>query len=272
MRNFTNSRRLGSFPGRAAAWLSRAAPGVLFLLLSLAAGAWAAPSIIGGIVPHHDLAVEMIEDFYQRIGSEDANRVWLFSPDHFRRARAYAPFCPDDWKAPSRILKADGEAFRILENLSVSGPDRALFGKEHGITIHIPYVAKHFPKATVVPMVVGYSTPDLALLELKKAIMKIAGEDDVFILSMDLSHYKTPEGMVREDEKTLPVLAGLNHGQTKEIDVDARRAAALLLLLMKELGAEEGTVIHRSDTSEILGRRVESGTSYATIIYHLRKK
>ncbi|NLA91785.1 MAG: hypothetical protein GX843_09165, partial [Synergistaceae bacterium] len=119
----------------------------------------------------------------------------------------------------------------------------------------------------VLPMVIGLKTPDLALLELKKAILKIAGEGDLFILSMDFSHYKTPEAMTREDAKTFPVLAGLHHGRTREIDVEAGRAAALLLLLMKDLGVKEGTVIRRSDISEFLERRVESGTSYGTILY-----
>ncbi|MGI6252702.1 MAG: AmmeMemoRadiSam system protein B [Aminivibrio sp.] len=267
MKNFTDSQGFWPVSGRALPGLSRGALGILFLLLGLAAGAWAAPPVRGGIVPHHDVAIEMIEDFYHRVASEDVKRVWLFSPDHFRQARSFAPYCPDDWATPFRTIKADEEASRILKDLSVSGPDSALFEKEHGITIHIPYVARHFPNATVLPMVIGLKTPDLALLELKKAILKIAGESDLFILSMDFSHYKTPEAMAREDEKTLPVLAGLHHSRTGEIDVDAGRAAALLLLLMKDLGVQEGTVIRRSDISEILGRRVESGTSYGTILY-----
>ncbi|MGI6782844.1 MAG: AmmeMemoRadiSam system protein B [Aminivibrio sp.] len=244
--------------------LLRAAP---LLILLLAGTARASPPVRGGIVPHHDIAADMIEEFYRRAGSEEASRVWIFSPDHFRRAKTFAPFCPDDWQTPLRTMKADGDASRILAKLSVSGPDGALFQKEHGITVHIPYIAEHFPNATVMPMTVSSNTPDLALLELKKAILKAAGEGDVFILSMDLSHYKTPEAMAGEDEKTLPVLTGLSHGRTGEIDVDARRAAALLLMIMKDLGVKEGTVIRRSDTSEILGRRVESGTSYGTIVY-----
>ena len=108
-------------------------------------------------------------------------------------------------------------------------------------------------------------TPDLALLELKSNFEN-SGSNDVFILSMDLS-YKTPEAMAKEDEKTLSVLTKLNHARTGEIDVDARRAAALLLMILRELGAAEGEILARSDSSEILGRRVGSGTSYAAVIY-----
>lgn len=256
-------------PEKAPRGLFRAAALALAALWALAPAAWGgqAPRVIGGIVPHHDLAVEMIENFYRRAGAAEAKRVWLLSPDHFRRARTFAPFSPDDWRTPSRVLKADREAAAVLGVLSVSGADGALFQKEHGITIHIPYVAEFFPNASVVPVVVRSQTPDLALLELKKAILRIAGSNDVFILSMDLSHYKTPEAMAKEDEKTLSVLTKLNHARTGEIDVDARRAAALLLMILRELGAAEGEILARSDSSEILGRRVGSGTSYAAVIY-----
>jgi hypothetical protein len=38
-------------------------------------------------------------------------------------------------------------------------------------------------------------------------------------------------------------------------------------MLFRDLGIKEGTVLEHSDSSRILGRRIESGTSYATIIY-----
>jgi|LSQX01.2.fsa_nt_gb AmmeMemoRadiSam system protein B len=224
-------------------------------------------SIIGGIVPHHDIALGMIERFYEHIESPLVRRVWLFSPDHFRRARTFAALCPDDWKTPERTLRADREACETLSSLSVAGADRALFPREHGITIHIPFVARHFPNASVVPLVIGARTPDLALIILKNAILDLLRDGDAIILSMDLSHYKTPEDMAAEDRKTLDVLANLRSAGTKTIDVDARRAAALVLMLFREFGIEKGTVLEHADTSSVLGRRVESGTSYATILY-----
>ena len=223
--------------------------------------------IIGGIVPHHDLALGMIRRFYERLGSPDVRRVWLLSPDHFRRARTFAALCPDDWKTPEGILRADREACETLPSLSVAGADGALFRREHGITVHIPFVARHFPNASVVPMVIGARTPDLALIILKNAILDLLRDGDVIILSMDLSHYKTPEAMAAEDRRTLDVLANIRPAGTKTIDVDARRAAALVLMLFREVGIEKGTVIEHADTSSVLGRRVESGTSYAAILY-----
>lgn len=221
----------------------------------------------GGITPHHDVALGMIQRFYERIGSAEVRRVWLFSPDHFGRARAFAALSPADWQTPERILEADREACSSLASLSVAGSDESLFRREHGITVHIPLVARYFPNASVVPVVIGAKTPDLALIILKNAIRDLLRDGDAIILSMDLSHYKPPEAMAAEDRKTLEVLTKLRPHGTGDIDVDARRAAALVLMLFRELGTGEGTVLEHSDSSRVLGRRIESGTSYATIIY-----
>jgi AmmeMemoRadiSam system protein B len=228
--------------------------------------------ILGGITPHHGLALSMITRFYEQISSTEPRRVWLFSPDHFKRAKNFVVVCGDDWRAADRILEADATAKTGLSGMRVVGSDARLFAEEHGITIHIPLIAQYFPNATIVPMVLKSNIPDIPLLMLKKYMLDVMGKDDVIILSMDLSHYKTPEGMSEEDERTLPVLTNLESLRTDSLDIDARRAASLVLRLFKERGAKRGVLIEHMDTSDILGHRVESGTSYATTVYSVIDK
>ena len=223
--------------------------------------------VLGGITPHHGIALDMIARFYERISSEKILRVWLLSPDHFERARNYASVCGDNWQTAGRILEADAAAKNGFDRMSVVEINPRLFAEEHGITIHIPLIAQYFPNATVVPMVLKSNTPDIAILMLKNYMLGAMRENDIIILSMDLSHYKTPEEMAEEDERSLAVLTGLEPMRTDLIDIDARRAASLVLRLFRERGAERGIVIERMDSSDVLGYRVESGTSYATIVY-----
>jgi AmmeMemoRadiSam system protein B len=222
---------------------------------------------LGGIAPHHDLALAMIVRFYERVSSPEVKRVWLFAPDHFRRARKLAAVCDADWKLKTGTLESDKDACAALDSLTFAESDARLFGGEHGITIHIPLIARYFPNARVVPVVLGRDIPDMGLLILRKKIMEMTGPDDAIILSMDLSHYKTPEAMAAEDERTLEVLREMKPFETPALDIDARRAAALVLYLFRDMGASAGEVLERSDSSAILGRRVESGTSYAMVVY-----
>ncbi|MDR1579397.1 MAG: AmmeMemoRadiSam system protein B [Synergistaceae bacterium] len=222
---------------------------------------------LGGITPHHDLALAMIVRFYERVSSPEVKRVWLFSPDHFRRARRLVAVCDADWKLDTGTLASDKDACAALDSLSFAENDAPMFRREHGITIHIPFIARYFPNARVVPIVLDRNIPDMGLIILRKKIMEMAGPDDVIILSMDLSHYKTPEAMAEEDVRTLEVLRAMKPLETWTLDVDARRAAALVLYLFKNMGASVGEVLERADSSAVLGRHIESGTSYATVIY-----
>jgi AmmeMemoRadiSam system protein B len=239
--------------------------------------------VVGGIAPHHDLAIEMIIDFYSTIAKSRSNiaknqpgtdrwdqnvtRVFLFSPDHFKKARNFAAACPSAWKLASGVLRADGEALKELADGDLTELRSDLFATEHGISIHIPLIARFFPEAKVVPMVLRSDTPDIALLSIRHKLSKMLQPGDLVILSMDLSHYKTPEAMAMEDEKTLEVLTHLRSFQTRAIDVDARRAAALVLLLFNDLNARNSIVLDHKDSSDLLNKTIISGTSYATIIY-----
>lgn len=222
---------------------------------------------LGGITPHHALAVDMTVRFFERIASPETRRVWLLSPDHFKRAKNHVAVCGGDWETMGRVLEADAQAKSGFSGMRIAERTERWFEREHGIAIHIPLIAKFFPNAAVVPMVLKSDIPDIALLALKNYMLETMGADDVIVLSMDLSHYKTPEGMASEDARTLEVLTKLEAMKTGALDIDARRSAALALRLFKELGAEKGFVLEHTDSSNLLGYRVESGTSYATIIY-----
>jgi AmmeMemoRadiSam system protein B len=227
--------------------------------------------ILGGVAPHHDLALPMIVRFYERVSAgfsgDETRRVWLFAPDHFRMVRKLAAVCDEDWSLSERLLKADREALEALKAMEIVEANAAIFAGEHGITLHIPLIARYFPNAVVVPILLSPKIPDVGLIILKNRIKGLLREGDIIILSMDLSHYKTPEAMAACDEKTLAVLKEMRSGETGTIDVDAPRAAALALSLLRCMGAKEGNVLERSDSSSILGRRVESGTSYAAVTY-----
>ena len=222
---------------------------------------------LGGVVPHHDIAVEMMTRFYGHFDKNRVKRIFILAPDHFGRARRPVAVCPDDWELSSGTIRADGEAAEALGKLSFVDTRPDLFAGEHGVTVHIPLLAEFFPRASVVPIVFGPNIPDTAILSLRNALRSVMRDGDIVILSADLSHYKTPEAMATEDERTIRALANMDAAALNSADIDARKAAALALLLMKDMGARSGRLLERSDTSDILGYRIESGTSYATIIY-----
>jgi poly-gamma-glutamate synthesis protein (capsule biosynthesis protein) len=164
-------------------------------------------------------------------------------------------------------LNADRGVIDELQTMKIVEVRSDMFGGEHGITVHIPLVAHYFRDAKVVPIVLRPEIPDIALLALRKKLEDMSGEEELVILSMDFSHYKSQEVMASEDKHAISVLTKMNIPGLSGVDVDAKRAAALATLMFKDRGARRGELLERSDSSIILGRRVESGTSYATLLY-----
>jgi AmmeMemoRadiSam system protein B len=232
--------------------------------------------VLGGVVPHHDLALGMIVRFYRELANgtseRGVRRVFLFAPDHFRRARRWVAVCPADWRLSVGVASVDRTALEFLTRSKIVEATPELFVMEHGITLHIPLIARFFPGASVVPIVLRPDIPDMALLMLRNRLKRLTGEGDIIILSMDLSHYKPPEAMAREDKRTLGALTALKAFATSNLDVDARRAAALVLALFRDMGATKGEILEYTDSSALLGKRIESGTSYATIIYRAQMR
>lgn len=235
--------------------------------------AQAEPSrVVGAIVPHHDIALDMIVRAYREMASRAGavRRVWLIAPDHFQKARRAAAVCPADWATGDGLLRADTAALAALAPSRFAETRADLFAREHGITLHIPLIARFFPNATVVPIVLRPDVPDMALISLRNRIAGVMDGADLVILSMDFSHYKPPEGLAAEDDRTIPILLAMRHTATGALDIDTRRGASLALMLFKARGARRGELLERADSSSVLGTRVESGTSYATILYGVR--
>ena len=222
---------------------------------------------LGGVVPHHDIAAGMMTRFYGHFDENRVKRIFILAPDHFNRARRPVTVCPDDWELSSGAIRADGEALEALGKLSIVDTRSDLFAGEHGVTVHIPLLAGFFPRASVVPIVLRPDIPDTMILSLRNALRSIMRDGDIVILSADLSHYKTPEAMAEEDVRTIRALTNMDAAALNSVDIDARKAAALMLLLLKDMGARSGKLLERSDISDILGYRIESGTSYAAVIY-----
>ncbi|MDR3204407.1 MAG: AmmeMemoRadiSam system protein B [Deltaproteobacteria bacterium] len=230
---------------------------------------------VGGLSPHHDLALPMIVRFFQTLSAnskDNIKRVWLLAPDHFGQVRGLAQVCPAPWRLSHRRVEADSEAVKVLKESQLAESEAKIFSREHGVTLHIPLIGHFFPKSTVVPILLNQKIPNLGILAIKNKIRELFSTQDLLILSMDLSHYKNPQSLALEDQKTLKVLTELNFGQTGKLDVDARHAANLTLRLFKDLGATKTQVLERRDCSYFLERRVESGVSYATVVYEKEPK
>ncbi len=225
--------------------------------------------IVGGIAPHHDVAGAMILRFYATLKASGLSpkRVVLIAPDHYRAGRSAVTVCGADWETWAGKLPADEGMVGAVVRSGAATRDDRIFVREHGVTTHLPLLREAFPDATVLPVVVRTSASDMQLLVLRKLLAPFLRDCGLVILSMDLSHYKSPADAARDDARTLPVLARMDATSLRGLDIDTPRGAALFLALVRDLGSLRGVVLDHSDSGAILNRPDEPCTSYATMLF-----
>ncbi|WP_300525304.1 AmmeMemoRadiSam system protein B [Aminiphilus sp.] len=227
------------------------------------------PAVAGGIVPHHDPAGAMMLRFYDALAEAvpAPERIILIAPDHYRAGRSPVSTCGADWLTEFGLLSADREGIAALTGAGLVERQDRLFRSEHGITNHLPLLRRTFPGATVLPLVVRKGLSDLHLLALRKALLPLVERGGLILLSMDLSHGKTPAGAAAEDARTLPVLRELRTPALRGLDLDCPRGAALLFALLRDLGATQARLLDHTDSCLLLNDGRSPCTSYATLLY-----
>lgn len=228
---------------------------------------YASAATIGGVVPHHALAEEMILEFYERLRAIDPQptRVILLGPDHFNAGKTPVTLSGADWETPSGTLSADVELMRSLLNAQTAARQDELFAREHSITTHIPLIRKYLKNSTILPLMIQLRVTDIHLLALRKQLLEFLQTGGLLILSMDFSHYKTPEEADVEDAKSLASIK--NFTVKRGLDIDCPRGAALFLGIMRELGSTNLSVLRHENSGRLLGNADAPSTSYFTLIF-----
>ncbi len=232
----------------------------LFLLVLPACG-----ETVGALSPHHGVAGALIDRLYGRIAkiSPSPARVIVIGPDHFRRAKRNIVVGASDWGKRS-ILRGDSEGARLSRLFRQDEVAR----RDHCVTEHIPRVARTFPDAVVLSVIVRPSATDLQILRACHALEVLLKDGSgVVILSMDLSHYKPREQSDAEDARTLEIIRDFRINDLNEADVDCPRGARLFLMLMRRLGCTCVEILERSNSNDFIKAASTSTTGHATAIF-----
>ena len=242
---------------------------ILLTAAALAAAVFhAAPSscaAVGALSPHHGVAGALIDRLYAQLRTIVPNprRVIVIGPDHFRRAKRNIVVGASDW-GTEKILRGDGDGVERSRLYRQDGVAR----RDHCVTEHIPRIARFFPGASVLSVIIRPYATDMQVLRACRALEELARDGDaVIILSMDLSHYKPREQSDAEDERSLEIIEGFRLTEINGADVDCPRGARLFLMLMKRLGLTEAELLERSNSADFIKRTSDSTTGHATMLF-----
>lgn len=162
----------------------------------------------GIIVPHHLLADRLLALGFRLASGTRYTRVVILSPDHFRRtARPFATSARG-FETVFGPVVADADAVARL--LAAGGGDieeSCLFAAEHGVQAMLPFVARYFPGARIVPIAMSIRSKRKDWDRLADALGPLVDRDTLVVESTDFSHFLPHHEARARDQQTLNVIA-----------------------------------------------------------------
>ena len=176
-----------------------------------------AASAYAGIVPFRD----------------SISRVVLLGPAHRIPVRGFAACSAVSFETPLGSVPVDEEALRgILDFEQVNLLDEAHSG-EHSLEVHLPFLQVALHDFTLVPLVVGDSSPE-EVAEVLKCLW--GGPETLIVVSSDLSHYLHYDHANQVDALTSRAIQELRPQEIQYEQACGRIPVSGLLLRAREEG------------------------------------
>ncbi|MEA2021441.1 MAG: AmmeMemoRadiSam system protein B [Candidatus Caldatribacteriota bacterium] len=231
--------------------------------------------IVSGVVPHHLLAKDIIEDFFQYISSQEkVETIILLSPDHFHSGTFNDDnaFITLDWESGSEKEEFDNIKIDSLLGKKLTGENKIVLNNsaiayDHGITNLIPYIKKYFPETRFLPMLIPIDITKEKIKHLVKTINKETPAQTIIIASVDFSHYLPPRAAGFHDEKSIRVLLNFEEDNFDNIEVDCWQALYAARLFAKLQKKEIPHIIAHKNSVDFSKLYSEITTSYFSVAF-----
>jgi len=235
--------------------------------------------IVSGVVPHHLLAKDIIEDFFSYISSQGKPKtIVILSPDHFHGGTLNDDnaFITLDWKSGSgkkefENIKIDSLLGKKLADENKIALNSSAIIYDHGITNLMPYVRKYFPESKFLPILIPIDITKEQIERLVKTINKETPVQSIIIASVDFSHYLPPQAAGFHDKKSIRVLLNFEEDNFDNIEVDCWQAlyAARLFAKLRQKGAPH--IIAHKNSVDFSKLYSEITTSYFSVAFGEKK-
>jgi len=223
-----------------------------------------------GIIPHHQLAGELISDFFGRIDPQKAQRVIILSPNHFESGNTEAIISDSSFPTPFGRLEPDSEAVKSITIPGLAETDNKVIKGEPGIQALLPYVKFYLPDAKIVPVIFSRNISVGQLKTIERRLKPVADDPGtILVASVDFAHYGTCDEAVSRDAVTRGILERRDPESLFNLTnrfLDSPASVFLAYRLFE--GSHDPVLVRRTDGCELLGQRDSNVTSYFEIIFY----
>jgi AmmeMemoRadiSam system protein B len=230
------------------------------------------PLIKGAIVPHHDLADDLIAQIFQKISSnqKEIKKVVIIGPNHPDAGIDEAISGYLSWNFLGNRVNTDQVSVDSLFKNNLVKINNDILAKEHSVFTIVPFVHYYFPEATVVPVILS-SKHDIKKSEKLALGLKNQVDDHTVVLaSVDFSHYLPSYITPQKDVVTKQALENFDYETISKLNndyLDSPPSIIALLKTMENLPATHMAMVSNTNSGVLLHQEVQSSTSYFTYIF-----
>lgn len=218
------------------------------------------------LVNHHLLASRLIAQALLPGIASRPSVVVLISPDHFSRGAAPISSVIAVWPTPfGDIRPARSEIERFASERVVNLEEQPFF-HEHGITNITMFIARAFPDARLLPIIVKSTASDRSIEALAEQLTALT-RSVLIVGSFDFTHDSTEEQALRNDALSLEILSRGDLERSRDITVDSN-AGIRLMMSVARLQNLSFRLLERSSSAVVLRDTKRTDvTSYITGVW-----
>jgi AmmeMemoRadiSam system protein B len=229
----------------------------------------------GGIVPHHILVSDIIDDFFYQISlRKNPKKFIIVGPNHSDVGQSKAVSGHVSWITPVGMVTQDFSILDTLEQEGFISYDDKNFSQEHSVAVLTPFIRYYFPEAQIVPIILTSKNTLEESLRLADRLSDFVDDDTMIIGSIDFSHYLPLNVANRNDRITRRAIKEHNYELIASMNsdfIDSSPSAIVLLRVMKNTNTPHLEVIEHTNSAQFLNKELLETTSYFSLFFTSQK-
>ncbi|MGB9835332.1 MAG: AmmeMemoRadiSam system protein B [Candidatus Saccharicenans sp.] len=168
--------------------------------------------IAGLICPHagYVYAGRVAGAAYALARNKKVDTVVIVGPSHQYGFEGCSIYGKGGFETPLGVAQVDEKLAREISRASGFGYVPQAHAKEHSVEVQVPFIQKTWPEAKIVPIVMGYQSPE-TIEALSSALYKtLKGKNVLVVASTDMSHFLTREAANQVDRQTIELIKKLD--------------------------------------------------------------
>lgn len=214
------------------------------------------------VVPHHDMVADTRLKMLKLIKNKRliTNTVIILSPDHFSGDQKSMYFSDRNWDFPSGTQYYDKTIGGLItEDIK---KNNNLVANDHGIFNVASDVNIVWPKAKIVPILIGQNMTFDQMSDLISKIETSCKQDCLLITSVDFSHYLPYKLANVHDQNSIRTLVNMDLTNTKQIEVDSPQSIFVLINFAKYQKANYFKLYAHTNSAQLIGAEDAESTSH----------